>query len=119
MALAGKLYQVVESEPDEAQEENGKPSKKKLQRKKVAEVETKVVQSICKPITEGMEFEKASQFKYLFNDVDIVEDVSLGLRGYNRNIDRLSNQLIQWHKKMYPQTVDMMANRKTSSEYDS
>ena len=82
-------------------------------------METKTVQSICKPITEGTEFEKASQFKYLFNDVDIVEDVSLGLRGYNRNIERLSNQLIQWHKKTYPQTVELTASGKANLDQEN
>ena len=79
-------------------------------------MDLKAVQSICKPITEGTDFEKASKFKYLFADVDIAEDISLGLRGYNRNIDRLSNQLIVWYNRTYPPTAELSLSRREGFE---
>lgn len=72
----------------------------------------KNAKSICKPITEGADFEKSSKFKYLFNDVDVPDDTTLGLRGYNRNIDRLSNQLIQWCNKAYPPAAELCAQKR-------
>jgi len=89
MRLSGKLYFVVDSDREEADDDM--KLKRRSQRRNPTELDLKAVESICKPITEGADFEKASKFKYLFADVDIAEDISLGLRGYNRNIDRLSN----------------------------
>ncbi len=42
----------------------------------------------------------------MFNDIDVIDDISMGQRGFNRNIDRLCNQLIQFYKKNYPQFAD-------------
>lgn len=41
--------------------------------------------------------------KHLFEDIDVIDDTSFGQRGFNRNIDRLSNQLIAFYKTRYPE----------------
>jgi len=43
---------------------------------------------------------------HLFYGLDIVDDVSRGLRGFPRNIDRLTNQMVLLYKKMYPQQAE-------------
>ncbi len=42
----------------------------------------------------------------MFIGLDIAEDVSRGLRGFPRNIDRLTNQMVVLYKKMYPQQAE-------------
>ena len=59
MAVAGKLTSlVVDSEPEEADDD--RHLKRRSQRKIPTDADLKNVQSICKPITEGTDFEKAS-----------------------------------------------------------
>lgn len=53
--------------------------------------------SIVKPITEP-NYDRSLAKAYLFENVDLVDDTSRGLRGFNRNIDRLGNQLIAFYK---------------------
>jgi hypothetical protein len=35
-----------------------------------------------------------------------VQDISKGQRGFNRNIERLGNQLIQFYKEFYPRDYE-------------
>lgn len=38
--------------------------------------------------------------------MDLTPDVSAGQRGFNRNIDRLCNQLIAYYRKNYPKDAE-------------
>ena len=40
--------------------------------------------------------------KYALNDFEVIEEVSMGQRGFNKNLDRLTNQLIAFYKKKFP-----------------
>jgi hypothetical protein len=95
MAENGTLNQKVDSDHEEFEDEDKKHSKallKKYTRQNpVVSQELKLIPSICKPLNDKPEIDIASQYKYLFADVEINDDISYGLRGYNRNIDRLSN----------------------------
>jgi hypothetical protein len=37
----------------------------------------------------------------------VADEVSFGQRGFNKNIERLSNQLISYYKKHYPQDAEL------------
>lgn len=52
--------------------------------------------SIVAPIEE-LGFDKSANKKFLFENIQLKDDISAGLRGFDKNIDRLSNQLIQFY----------------------
>jgi len=95
MAENGTLNQKVDSDHEDFEDEEKKHSKalakKYIKQTAVAVIEQKHIPSICKPLSDKPEIDLASKYKYLFADVEINDDISYGLRGYNRNIDRLSN----------------------------
>lgn len=45
-------------------------------------------------LVDDPDFDKSANKKFLFDNIDLKEDTSAGLRGFNKNIDRLGNQLI-------------------------
>ena len=49
--------------------------------------------SILQPINEP-DYDKSVSKQYLFQNIDLLDDTSKGERGFNRNIERLGNQLI-------------------------
>ena len=49
--------------------------------------------SILQPINDPEQDKSLSKF-YLFQNIDALDDTSKGERGFNRNIQRLGNQLI-------------------------
>ena len=60
--------------------------------------------SIFKPITDDPKFvDRSAQMSHLFAEIDVIDDTSFGQRGFNRNIERLCNQLIQFYKTKYPE----------------
>lgn len=65
-----------------------------------------IYQSVFKHIDDENFVDISKDKKYLFADIDVIDDVSFGQRGFNRNIDRLGNQLISYYKKNYPQQAD-------------
>ena len=62
--------------------------------------------SVFKEITDPEKLAKQKDLSHLFIGLDIVDDVSRGLRGFPRNIDRLTNQMVVLYKKMYPQHAE-------------
>lgn len=65
-----------------------------------------IYQSVFRPIEDETFVDRSLSKKYLFNDIDVIDDVSHGQRGFNRNIDRLGNQLISYYKRYYPQASE-------------
>jgi hypothetical protein len=53
--------------------------------------------SCFKPVRD----KKAQKRSYLFENADLVADTSMGQRAFNRNIDRIGNQLIGFYRKNY------------------
>ena len=62
--------------------------------------------SVFKEITDPEKLAKQKDLSHLFIGLDIVDDVSRGLRGFPRTIDRLTNQMVVLYKKMYPQQAE-------------
>ena len=73
------------------------------QKKNSGEREVLFYQSIFKLIDDPNFEDKSLKKRYLFNDIDVIDDTSYGQRAFNRNIDRLGNQLISYYRKNYPQ----------------
>lgn len=67
--------------------------------------------SIVKPVASDSDLQdRSAAFQYLFENVDLTPDISNGQRGFNRNIDRLCNQLIQFYRQKYPQDAEVTLN---------
>lgn len=66
--------------------------------------------SILQPINEP-DYDKSVSKQYLFQNIDLLDDTSKGERGFNRNIERLGNQLILFYKTSYPRDAEVTMNQ--------
>lgn len=102
MKESGKLAVKVDSDDDENEGDLGSNRKN---RKKTNNQNTggpDLPSSVFKEITDPEKLSKQKDLSHLFSGLDIVDDVSRGLRGFPRNIDRITNQMVVLYKKMYP-----------------
>ncbi len=61
-----------------------------------------IYESVFKPILDPDFVDISLGKKYAFNDFEVIDEVSMGQRGFNKNLDRLTNQLIAFYKKKFP-----------------
>ena len=66
--------------------------------------------SILQPINEPG-YDKSVSKQYLFQNIDLLDDTSKGERGFNRNIERLGNQLILFYKTSFPRDAEVTMNQ--------
>lgn len=92
MTASNTLNAVVDSDAEEEEEGYQKKGKKKANPNQAA-LDLKQVDSAFKVITDPEKLVGFKDFSHLFDglDKDIVEDVSCGQRGFDRNIDRLTH----------------------------
>lgn len=102
MKDSGKLAIKVDSDDDENEVELGSNRKQKRKTNNQAVGDKNQAISVFKEITDPEKLSKQKDLSHLFIGLDIVDDVSRGLRGFPRNIDRLTNQMVLLYKKMYP-----------------
>ena len=104
-----ELYFPPCQESDQEEEDAFQPRKKKQTNQfssLIGSGNTFTYISAFKPSDDPKELSDAKERNYLFQDLEVFDDISKGQRGYNRNIDRLSNQLIQYYKKNYPRDAE-------------
>ena len=65
----------------------------------------KVYQSALAETDEIIDNSKGKE--YLFEGFELVEDVTIGQRGFNRNVDRLANILIGHYQQRYPKMYEV------------
>lgn len=103
------MYCPPSGDSDDEEEVSSPMKRVKATMKKALSLEFKsmlVYESVFKPIEDPVQLEEISQHKYLFQEMEIFDDISKGQRGFNRNIARLGNQLIQFYKKNYPREAE-------------
>ncbi len=102
--------QKIGQDTDEEAEEEIKPRQSKnTKQTKESTSEAQVVKQNYVSILAGLdepEYRRYEAKQYLFENIDLVQDSSKGQRGFNRNIDRLGNQLIHYYKQLYPRDYD-------------
>lgn len=102
MKESGRLAIKVDSDDDEFEAEHGSNRKTKKKTNIQTTGQLNPFMSVFKEITDPEKLAKQKDLSHLFIGLDIVDDVSRGLRGFPRNIDRLTNQMVVLYKKMYP-----------------
>ena len=98
----------AEEEEDQEESASKRYARKYGANKKSGEKEaiTHIYQSVFKVIDDPAFMDISEKKRYLFDNIDVIDDTSYGQRAFNRNIDRLGNQHISYYRKNYPAQAD-------------
>ena len=81
--------------------EDEDPKKKQLLRYRQTTQPLEYYESILKPTCV-----QQKDFKHILKNIELTDEVSFGQRAFNKNIERLSNQLIAYYKKSHPKDAE-------------
>lgn len=54
---------------------------------------------------------KRDRLQYFFENLDLIPDTSAGQRGFNRNLERVTAQLIEFYHLRYPRDAQRTMNK--------